>query len=146
MKITLTPEQVAAVVGEVAAKKTADVVDDSIVYPYRDPAAQGHLFTSREEHEAWKTAVKIRNTNLDINDARDPNEGYSGALNPDTLDRLDWAFFSQNRSLWSRQYTLFDRHPWIGVRATGYLYHPGDLASADLSGYYAAGSKFGPYL
>jgi hypothetical protein len=148
-KIILTPEQVAAVVATVMANKSSDMVDDSITYPYRDPdpRAQGHLFATREEHEAWKVAIKMRDAALDAEDARDKNLDYKGKLNPDILDRMDWAWKFQNQKRLPGDYDLFDRVPWIGDRSTGMLYHPGDLASAvDTSGYYPEGSKFGPYL
>jgi len=71
---------------------------------------------------------------------------YKGPLNPDLLDQLDWAWHFQNADKLPGDHDLFDRKPWIGNRATGYLLHSGDLSSADLSGYYAAGSIFAPYI
>lgn len=146
--IKLTPEQVAGVVATVMANKSSDMVDDSITYPYRDPdpRAQGHLFATREEHEAWKVAVKLRDANLDAEDARDKRPDYKGTLNPDLLDRLDRAARVAFAAQLPGDYDLFDRPPWVGDRATGELLHAGDLASADLSGYYLKGSVFGPYL
>jgi hypothetical protein len=140
MKIELTPDQIAQVRG---GSKSDSV--DGIVYPYRDPnpRAQGNLFLTREEHDTWKRAVQQRDANLDANDAIDPNTFYKGPLNPDTLDYLDWCYYAQTPALFSREFTLFDRKPWLGVRATGELY---PSLSGDISGYYAAGSKFGPYL
>jgi hypothetical protein len=71
---------------------------------------------------------------------------YVGPLNPDLLDRLDWAWYSQNQHRVVGPSQMFDRKPWLGVRSTGMLYHAGDLATADLSGYYVAGSVFAPFL
>jgi hypothetical protein len=68
---------------------------------------------------------------------------YTGTLNPDTLDYLDWCYFAQTPKLFNGPYSIFDRKPWIGVRATGQLY---PSLAGDISGYYAAGSKFAPYL
>ncbi len=76
----------------------------------------------------------------------DDEAEYVGTLNPDTLDRLDWAARVAFAAQLPGDYDLFDRKPWIGNRATGELLHAGDLASADLSGYYLKGSVLGPYL
>jgi hypothetical protein len=120
----------------------------AITYPYRDPdpRAQGHLFATKKEHDTWKKAIQARDEALDENDARDPDADYKGETDPDTLTLQDWSFYSQMPQLFSREYDIFDRKPWIGVRATGLTYAAGDLASCDLSQYKPMSGPFASYL
>lgn len=122
MKIELTHEQVALIVAGAAAERAMALADPP-------------------------TGLRPGQVVVDVGGKNDDEPEYTGTLNPDTLDRMDWAYYAQHRELWSREYTLFDRKPWIGNRATGELLHAGDLAgTVDTSGYYLAGSKFAPHL
>jgi hypothetical protein len=142
MKITLTQEQIDIVQG-----KTPAVVD-TIVYPYRDPdpRAQGHLFLSSEEHEAWKAAVKARDAALD--DEGNWATVYTGTENPDAMTVYDWVFYAQRPQLWRKESQIFSKKVIMRDPATGRVLHQGDLATSgvDTSAYAANGGVLAKYL
>jgi hypothetical protein len=102
--------------------------------------------TAQRNDQAAQSGLRPGQSVVDVGAVYADEAKYKGKLNPDTLDRLDWAARVKFSELLPGDYDLFDRKPWIGHRESGMLYHAGDLASADLSGYYLQGSVFGKYL
>lgn len=62
----------------------------------------------------------------------DPSAGaWTGSINPLTLTRENWAWWSQHQELWPRASTIFDRPYRMGNPAIGpdHLYTAGDLST-----------------
>lgn len=123
MLIKLTDEQVAQVVAEAAVQKS---VEQSVEQQVLSGLRPGMVVA-------------------DVGGGEDEGR-YEGTLDWGTLDRLDRLFYARHPELWAAAGRIFTSKPVLVDPDTGIAFHQGDIATADLSSYDAAGSKFGPYL
>jgi hypothetical protein len=104
-----------------------------------------HVEEMQQDAQQVQSGLRPGQVVVDVGGGED-EQAYTGTVDPATLDVLDWAFYSRTAKLMGQQFTMFSSKPIPRDKDTGRTLHQGDLASADLSGYYAAGSVFGPYL